>query len=624
MVAPSRERVTAATDVVVQVDARSVTARDGKQLNLATIGSIVDQVSGLAGKGADVKLVASGVESTATRVAGAFTALLGLKEPMGAGHVEVVALPVEGALAREAAVACKAGCLIYLSTHGGAAALHEGKVLHTYDPASPQLAPPATAGAGAEMVAAAWAMAQEACPIVMARAADADVITKAAAGAEVGTVFDPIALTAAAPGTGHTGRDMALRARSASRAIQQLPTAERVAMLERVADALLAHQDEILAENAKDVAELNDGKDHGALLQRLGLKPEKIKMLADGIRAIAKQDEPIGRKISQMEIASGLILDKVTAPIGVLLIIFESRPDALPQIASLALRSGNGLLLKGGKEASRSNTVLHRVITDAIGPLGPDLISLVQTRDEINDLLNLDDCIDLVIPRGGNALVSFIQRNTRIPVLGHADGICHMYIDSAADIDMAARLAVDAKADYPAACNAVEKVLLHSALIPKGGLDKVLSAMAEAGVTVHAGSARVKGLAPQLPMAVSPRIEYGTLDVTLEIVDSMAKAIDHIHMHGSGHTEAIITEDSVAAEDFMKGVDSACVFHNASTRFSDGFRFGLGAEVGISTSRIHARGPVGVEGLLTTKWMLRGQGQLCAKDTGVTYTHKKL
>lgn len=380
--------------------------------------------------------------------------------------------------------------------------------------------------------------------------------------------------------------------------------------------------------HSQDVAEAT-GKISDSLLQRLVLKPQKIAQLAAGIRAIAAQEEPIRRVLGRTEIAEGLVLEKQTAPIGVLLVIFEARPDALPQIAALALRSGNGLLLKGGKEAARSNAALHRVIVDAIGaPLGGDLIGLVTSRDEIADLLGLHDVIDLVIPRGSNELVSHIQANTKIPVLGHADGICHIYVDAKADLAKARAIVADAKADYPAACNAVEKVLVHEALADSGGaggLDAVLEALRGVGAEVHAGEELARrrpdlGLPP--PPAV--RHEYSSLGVTVELVPSLAAAVDHIHAHGSGHTEAIVTEDAAAADAFLLGVDSACVFHNASTRFSDGFRFGLGAEVGISTSRIHARGPVGVEGLLTTKWVMRGGGQVVAKDAGVAYTHKRL
>ncbi|KAI8476699.1 MAG: Aldehyde/histidinol dehydrogenase [Monoraphidium minutum] len=418
-------------------------------------------------------------------------------------------------------------------------------------------------------------------------------------------------------------REMAQRARAASRKLQAMTTDERVAMLNRVADAIEANEQHILEENAKDVADAG-GKISESLLQRLVLKHQKIAQLAAGIRAIAAQEEPIRHVISRTEVAEGLVLEKQTAPIGVLLVIFEARPDALPQIAALALRSGNGLMLKGGKEAARSNAALHKVIVDAVGPLGPDLISLVTSRDEISDLLTLHDVIDLVIPRGGNELVSHIQANTKIPVLGHADGICHVYVDESADLAKARAIVADAKADYPAACNAVEKVLVHDGL-GDAGLDAILEALRGAGAEVHAGE-RLAAQRPALglPPAPAARHEYSSLGVTLETVAAMGDAIDHIHANGSGHTECIVAEDAAAADAFLLGVDSACVFHNASTRFSDGFRLGLGAEVGISTSRIHARGPVGVEGLLTTKWVMRGSGQVVAKDQGVAYTHKRL
>lgn len=419
-------------------------------------------------------------------------------------------------------------------------------------------------------------------------------------------------------------RDMAVKARAAARELQVLPSETRVAILNRIADSIESHEAQIMAENAQDV-EAATGKISDALLQRLILKPTKLKLLADGIRAIGKQEEPIGRHISKMEIAEGLVLEKVTSPIGVLLVIFEARPDALPQIASLAIRSGNGLLLKGGKEAVRSNAILHKLIVDAVAEVAPqvgrDVIGLVTTRAAVDDLLHLKDVIDLVIPRGSNELVSYIQSHTKIPVLGHADGICHIYLDAAADMDKARRICVDSKVDYPAACNAVEKILVHESLVGEK-LQSILQALKDAGVTVHGGE-RASG-ALGLPPAASPRIEYSSLDVSLELVPSMAEAIDHIHANGSGHTECIITEDKATAEEFLRRVDSACVFHNASTRFSDGYRFGLGAEVGISTSRIHARGPVGVEGLMTTRWLMRGQGQTVEKDSGVTYTHKAL
>lgn len=419
-------------------------------------------------------------------------------------------------------------------------------------------------------------------------------------------------------------REMAQKARAASRQLQALPTADRVAILHRVADKLQAHEAEIMAENAKDV-EAASGRISDALLQRLVLKPNKIQQLADGIRAIAAQDEPLGRIISRTEIAQDLVLEKVTSPIGVLLIIFEARPDALPQIAALAIRSGNGLLLKGGKEASHSCALLHKIVVDCVEEVAPsvgrDLVGLITTRDEIDALLKLHDSIDLVIPRGSNQLVSYIQSNTKIPVLGHADGICHIYVDAAAAESMAIKICVDSKVDYPAACNAVEKILIHDSWLgPK--TDALMKALQEAGVTLHGGDKASEIL--KLPPAPAVRHEYSSLDVTIEVVSSLQEAIDHIHANGSGHTEAIVTDDDANAKEFLQRVDSACVFHNASTRFSDGYRFGLGAEVGISTSRIHARGPVGVEGLLTTRFLMRGKGQIADKDKGVDYTHRSL
>ncbi|KAL6777423.1 GSD1 [Auxenochlorella protothecoides x Auxenochlorella symbiontica] len=416
-------------------------------------------------------------------------------------------------------------------------------------------------------------------------------------------------------------REAAIKARSASRQLQALKSEDRVALLDAIADTLVAHTDDILAANAQDV-ESATGKITDSLLQRLILKPAKISQLADGIRSIGRQDEPLGRVISATQIAEDLELRKISVPIGVLLIIFEARPDALPQIVSLAIRSGNGLLLKGGKEAAHSNAILHRLISevlDARAPsVGSGLVSLVTSRDDIDALLKLDDVIDLVIPRGGNALVSHIQRSTRIPVLGHADGICHVYVDAEADPAKALAIAVDSKADYPAACNAAETILVHASLAD-GLARELLEALKGAGVAVHAGPRAAERYG--LERAASLRHEYSSLDVGFELVDDLAAAIDHIHAHGSSHTEVVVTENQATADTFLQLVDAACVHHNASSRFSDGFRYGLGAEVGISTGRIHARGPVGVEGLLTTKFVLRGTGQVVNKDQGVKYTH---
>eukprot|EP00884_Botryococcus_braunii_P005459 jgi/Botrbrau1/14914/Bobra.0018s0018.1 len=550
-------------------------------------------------------------------------------------------------LASLLAVELKADLLILLTDvdglFTGPPTLPSSKIIHTYAPELHDkmimFGANSTGGRGgmAAKVSAAWMAAQNGCPTLIVNGKKPDVLLQAVAGQLEGTLFDtsaaavlvesqkPVGLLKTGSGSATDARALAVAAREASRVLQSLPTQARVNLLQRIADSLEASQDEIMEANAADVEAARDHIEE-ALMQRLALKPSKVAQLAAGIRAIAAMDEPIRQVLSRMEVAEGLHLEKVTVPIGVCLIIFEARPDALPQIAALAIRSGNGLLLKGGKEASRSNAVLHRIIADAIGETVPEvgrgLISLIQSREDIDRLLALDDVIDLAIPRGGNALVKHIQQNTKIPVLGHADGICHIYVDSAANIETAVRVVTDAKVDYPAACNALEKVLVHSDLAKDGRLFRLQSALVEAGVALRGGDRAVKALG--LVPAPSSRVEYGNLTLTLELVDSLPEAVDHIHANGSGHTEAIITEDREVAEEFLRRVDSACVFHNASTRFADGFRFGLGAEVGISTSRIHARGPVGVEGLLTTKWMLRGSGHTVEKDAHIKYLHRKL
>jgi delta l-pyrroline-5-carboxylate synthetase len=426
-----------------------------------------------------------------------------------------------------------------------------------------------------------------------------------------------------------TPTEQAQRARSAGRQLAQLPSGKRAELLERIAGALLERQSEILACNAEDLTEAEASAQRGelsqALVARLRLNERKLATLVEGIRSIARSDEPIGKVLRKTELAPGLILREETSPIGVLLIIFESRPDALPQIAALALRSGNGLLLKGGKEARRSNQVLHRVIVDALNPdLPEDTIGLVEGRAAVSDLLALDGVIDLIIPRGSNALVRYIQQNTRIPVLGHADGICHVYVSEHADLDMAKRIIVDSKTDYPSACNAMETLLVQRSLVEGGRAAALLQALRDASVELFGGP--VASELFELPRAHELHHEYGDLQATVEVVDDLDAAVDHIHTHGSGHTESIVTSDAEEADRFLSNVDSACVFHNASTRFADGYRFGLGAEVGISTGRIHARGPVGVDGLLTTRWKLEGSGQVAAdfSSGAQRFTHRRL
>ncbi|KAM1020062.1 hypothetical protein ACFX13_042110 [Malus domestica] len=442
-------------------------------------------------------------------------------------------------------------------------------------------------------------------PVVITSGFAAGNIFKVLQGQRIGTLFHQDAHLWA-PVKEIDARGMAVAARESSRRLQAMTSEERKKILLDVADALETNEKLINVENEADVSEAQRAGYEKSLIARLALKPGKITSLAKSVRVLANMEDPIGRVLKKTELADGLVLEKTSSPLGVLLIVFESRPEALVQIASLAIRSGNGLLLKGGKEAKRSNAILHKIITEAIPEsVSGRLIGLVTSREEIPDLLKHDDVIDLVIPRGSNKLVSQVKNSTKIPVLGHADGICHVYIDKSANMDMAKRIVLDAKIDYPAACNAMETLLVHNDLKSTTAFNDLVVELCIAGVTLYGGP-RASALLG-IPEAHSFHHEYS----------SMACTVD-------AHTDCIIAEDQEVVDAFLGQVDSAAVFHNASPRFCDGARFGLGAEVGISTSRIHARGPVGVEGLLTTRWILRGNGQIVDGDKEITYTHKGL
>ncbi len=415
--------------------------------------------------------------------------------------------------------------------------------------------------------------------------------------------------------------------RSAQRKLGAAAGSKRSAALTQLAAILGEREEPLLEANRRDVAAAEAVNLAPPLLRRLELTPEKLATLAEGIRQLAGQADPVGHVLRRTELDDGLVLRKVQSPLGVLLIIFESRPDAVIQIGSLAIRSGNGVILKGGSEATNSNRALVDCLQESLRREGlpADAVRGVEGREAVSELLKQDESIDLVIPRGSGELVRSIQAGTRIPVLGHAEGICHLYIDAGADPAMAVKLAVDGKCDYPAACNATETLLVHRQFLPE--LRQIGQALTEAGVELRA-DAETRAVLDGAVAADEDdwSTEYGAPVLSVRTVGSLDEAIAHIHRYGSAHTDAIVSEDPDAQRRFLREVDSASVFVNASTRFADGYRYGLGAEVGISTSRIHARGPVGVEGLLTTRWLLEGNGQ-GAGDYGPgkrVFTHREL
>ncbi len=423
-----------------------------------------------------------------------------------------------------------------------------------------------------------------------------------------------------------TVKEQARLAREASWRMAAVETEAKNRALENAARALTGNVDAILEENRRDLEAARKGRLKDSLAKRLALSAEKVAQLAAGVREVARLPDPVGRRLLARELDEGLRLVQVTVPIGVIGVIFESRPDALVQIASLCLKSGNAVILKGGSEALHSNRILFRLLAEAVEETDARLrggLQMVETRQDIRELLALHGLIDLMIPRGSNQLVRSIQESTRIPVLGHSEGVCHLYVDRAAELPMAVELAWDAKCQYPAVCNAVETLLVHREIAPR-----FLPRMAErlAGVELR-GDAATRALIPAAEASEEDwRTEYNDLILSVRVVESLEQAIEHINTYGSHHTDAIVTSDDSAAQRFLSGVDSASVMWNASTRFADGYRYGMGAEVGISTGRIHARGPVGLEGLTTCKFLLLGRGQGVADyvEGRRKFTHRDL
>ncbi|MDR0853037.1 MAG: glutamate-5-semialdehyde dehydrogenase [Clostridiales Family XIII bacterium] len=413
-------------------------------------------------------------------------------------------------------------------------------------------------------------------------------------------------------------RAQARKVKNDSYVLSTVSIDKRNEILKGIAEALMDKADEILAANARD---LKDGEAAGLpspIMKRLVFDEKKLDGVVLGLRDLYKLPDPIGKVLLERELDEDLLLKQVTCPIGVIGVIFESRPDALVQIASLCLKSGNCAILKGGSEAKHTNRILAEIIHDTGVKHGlPDgFLTLLELRSEIDELLKCSGSIDLIIPRGSNDFVRYIMDNSDIPVMGHSDGICHVYVDKAADLEEAVKIAVDSKTQYVAACNTAETLLVHED-VAGAFLPNLQKALLQKDVVIHAtedvraivGEA-YGNLCEGVAGEANFKTEYSDYVINIKIVRDLEEAVQHINTYGSHHTDAIITEDGKAAEDFMNGVDSAGVYQNASTRFADGFRYGFGAEVGISTGKLHARGPVGLEGLVTYKYKLYGHGNV--------------
>jgi len=424
-----------------------------------------------------------------------------------------------------------------------------------------------------------------------------------------------------------TIREMARQAKDASVTLAALSSDSKNKALQAVAAALRKCGDDIIAANAIDLEAAVAAGLPGPILKRLKFDAAKLNDVIAGVESLLALSDPAGVTLAATELDQGLNLCKVSCPIGVIGVIFESRPDALVQISTLCLKSGNAALLKGGSEAMHSNRVLATVIAEAAEKAGlpTGWLQLLETRADVNEMLKQDDLIDLVIPRGSNAFVKYIMDNSNIPVMGHADGICHAYVDDDADLEMARSIVVDSKCQYTSVCNALETLLVHRAIAAEF-LPAAAEALRSRGVKLLGCPDTCAIIAAEPASEQDWDTEYLDYILAIKVVDSIDQAIAHINRHGSGHTDVIITNDEQAAKRFQSLVDSGNVFWNCSTRFSDGFRYGLGAEVGISTSKIHARGPVGLEGLVIYKWLLQGSGQVVADyaEGRKQFTHRPL
>ena len=402
---------------------------------------------------------------------------------------------------------------------------------------------------------------------------------------------------------------------------------DRATALNLIAEGLVRDKEMIYKANSKDMEDARENNTTPALVARLKFDEHKLQGVLDGIKMVGESEDPIGKVLERRELDDDLLLEKVSFPLGVIGMIFEARPDALVQIVSLCLKSGNGIVLKGGKEATESNRALVKSIKKSLenSKIGSDWILLIESHSDVATLLKMEGYIDLLIPRGSNKFVKFVMNNTNIPVMGHSDGLCSIFVDETADVAMGVDVCFDSKTQYPSACNAVETLLVHKN-IAKEFLPKLKTKFDEKKVIIH-GDETVQSIIDCVPAITEDwDTEYLADEIAIKVVNSEDEAIDHIASHGSHHTDAILSQDESNIKKFYLSVDSADVFANCSTRFADGYRFGLGAEVGISTSKLHARGPVGVKGLMSTKYLMRGNGNTVApySDGEKNYTHKEL
>lgn len=420
-------------------------------------------------------------------------------------------------------------------------------------------------------------------------------------------------------------RNLACNARKASLNLASASLEQRNAVLLAAAASIEMNSSEILKANALDVAAASAEGLSAPLLSRLKLTDVKCARMVEGLRSLALLPDPLGHVQYAKELSPGLDLYRVACPIGVIGVIFESRPDALVQISSLCLKSGNAVLLKGGREAARTNEVLARLIREASNQCGlsGEWCGLLHSREDVQEMLKLHDLIDLIIPRGSNAFVRYIMQNSEIPVLGHADGLCHVYVDEDCDLELAVKVSTDSKTQNLSVCNAAETFLVHEK-VAGAFLPEAKKALEERGIEIRGDDAVRQIIECRSASEEDWKTEYLDAILSVKIVSSLDEAIEHINHYGSHHTDAIISKDPARIDRFMTMVDSADVFANCSTRFADGFLFGFGAEVGIATGKIHARGPMGMEGLCTYKYRLYGHGQTLTElnngSIGLTHT----